>query len=142
MVGLIRAEWLKITRQNTSRVMAGISLGIAALFVLIEVTNVTGTATQAFRQTSYYSLSFPNGFYIGVKNIIGNVGVLIVVVLVANVIGNEYGLDTWKNLLVRHQGRGRFIAAKMVVTGVALLGIFVATAAITQLFSSLGLRCL
>jgi len=138
MVGLIRAEWLKITRQNTSRVMAGILLGIAALFVLIEATNVTGTSRLAFRQSSFDGLSFPNGFYVSVKDIIGNVGVLIVVVLVANTVGSEYGFDTWKNLLVRHQGRGRFIAAKMVVTLTALLGIFVATAAITQLFSSVG----
>lgn len=137
MVGIIRAEWLKMTRQNASRIILGLMAALAAVFTIVEISNVLGTS-PALRQADYNGLNFPDGFYLGIKDLVGYIGVIMVIVLTANVIGGEYSLDTWKNLLTRHQGRGRFLTAKILVATAALLIVFLATGVIMQLFSFVG----
>lgn len=137
MIGLMQAEWLKISRQGTSRVLALMVLGIVAMGVLLNLTNTIGTGPLVARQYNYSDLGFPNGF-LSALAIINDVGVLICVVLVASVIGSEYGLDTWKNMLTRQNGRIRFLAAKLMIAIIALLGTFVVAMTIGQGLALIG----
>jgi ABC-type transport system involved in multi-copper enzyme maturation permease subunit len=136
MIGLLRAEWMKITRQGTTRIVMGLLAGISVLFVVGLTMSVTasqsGSENPLLRQESFSRLGFPGGVFTGI-DIIKNIGFFIVAIFFSSVIGSEYSLDTWKNLLVRSNARGGFLAAKLLVTGLALLIIFIITVAIAQL---------
>jgi len=136
MIGLLRAEWMKITRQGTTRIVLGLLAGISVLFVVGLTMSVTATQSGGenplLRQASFNRLGFPGGIFTGI-DIIKNIGFFIVAIFFSSVIGSEYGLDTWKNLLVRHNSRSGFLAAKLLVTALALLVIFILTVAIAQL---------
>ena len=135
-IGLLRAEWMKITRQGTTRIVLGLLAGISVLFVVGLTMSVTATQSGGenplLRQASFSRLGFPGGIFTGI-DIIKNIGFFIVAIFFSSVIGSEYGLDTWKNLLVRHNSRSGFLAAKLLVTALALLVIFIITVAIAQL---------
>lgn len=136
MIGILRAEWMKMTRQGTTRIVMGLLAGISVLFVVGLTMSVTatqsGSENHLLRQASFSRLGFPGGIFTGI-DIIKNIGSFIVAIFFSSVIGSEYGLDTWKNLLVRSNARGGFLAAKLLVTGVALLVIFIITVVIAQL---------
>ncbi len=136
MIGLLRAEWMKITHQGTTRIVMGLLAGISVLFVVGLTMSVTATQSSSenllLRQESFNRLGFPGGVFTGI-DIIKNIGFLIIAIFFSNVIGSEYGLDTWKNLLVRSNARGGFLTAKLLVTGLTLLIIFIVTVAIAQL---------
>jgi ABC-type transport system involved in multi-copper enzyme maturation permease subunit len=137
MPGLLKAEWLKITRQGTSRLLALILLGLAGMIPLFAVVNVVQTGAVNFRQENYARLGFPNAILAAV-DAIGYLGVIVVIVLIGSVIGSEYGLDTWKNLLIRQPGRSRFLTAKLLIATVGLLLAFALAIAATQLLASIG----
>lgn len=136
MIGLLRAERMKVTRQGTTRILMGLLAGISVLFVIGLTMSVTatqpGSENPLLRQESFSRLGFPGGVFTGI-DIIKNIGFFIVAIFFCSVIGSEYGLDTWKNLLVRSNSRGGFLTAKLLVTGLALLVIFIITIAIAQL---------
>ncbi|MDB5082204.1 MAG: hypothetical protein JWP00_4128 [Chloroflexi bacterium] len=136
MLGLMRAEWMKVTRQGTTRILMGLLAGISVLFVVGLTMSVTatqpGNENLLLRQEAFSRLGFPGGVFTGI-DIIRNIGFFIVAIFFSSVIGSEYGLDTWKNLLVRSNARGGFLAAKLLVTGLALLVVFIITVAIAQL---------
>ena len=135
MLGLMRAEWRKVTRQATTRILTGLLAAISVLFVIGLAMSVTttnpGIENMLLRQEALNRLGFPGGVFTGI-DIIKNIGFFIVAIFFSSVIGSEYGLDTWKNLLVRSNARGGFLAAKLLVTGLALLIIFILTVAIAQ----------
>jgi ABC-type transport system involved in multi-copper enzyme maturation permease subunit len=137
MFGLIRAEWLKVTRQGTTKTLVGLLAVVSGLVILGVSLSVTGTGLAPTRQAAYSQLNFPNGILTGMQ-IIDNIGIFIVTVFFASTLGSEYGLDTWKNLLIRRQGRGRFLLAKLMVVSLALLGTFVMAVALTQLLALVG----
>lgn len=137
MTGLLKAEWLKITRQGTSHLLALMLLGLAGMIPFFATVNVVQNGTLTFRQDNYNRLSFPNATLAGL-NAVGNLEIIVVIVLIGSVVGSEYGLDTWKNLLIRQPGRSRFLTAKLLVATVILLLAFVLAIAATQLFASIG----
>ena len=137
MPGLLKAEWLKITRQGTSRLLALILLGLAGMIPLFAAVNVVQNGTLNFRQENYNRLAFPNATLAAI-NAFGNLGVIVVIVLIGSVVGSEYSLDTWKNLLVRQPGRSRFLTAKLLVATASLLLAFGLAIAATQLLASIG----
>ncbi|MBN9390938.1 MAG: ABC transporter permease [Chloroflexi bacterium] len=138
MFGMVRAEWMKVYRQGTTRILMGLLAGISLLFVIGLAVSVTGTdgGSEALlvRQEAFNRLSFPGGIFTGIA-LVKIVGLFIVAIIFSSVIGSEYGLDTWKNLLVRNKARGGFMVAKLLVTGATLLIIFSLAVALTQLLA-------
>jgi ABC-type transport system involved in multi-copper enzyme maturation permease subunit len=137
MLSLYRAEWLKLSRMGLTRILALVLLGIGVIIPLISVVNVVGTGPTNFRQDSFFRLSFPEAIRVG-QDAINRLGVLVMVVLIATVIGSEYGQDTWKNLLVRRNTRLGFLIAKLVVSVLGFGAAFILLLGITQLLASLG----
>jgi ABC-2 type transport system permease protein len=137
MTGLMRAEWLKATRTGTSRVLLALLLGIGAMIVVAASLTVVSSASQVTRQAMYAVIGFPNGVIMALEAISALL-MFIVPVFIANLIGSEYSGDTWKNMLVRRPGRGRFLAAKLVVGFVLLLLGFLATTLVTQGLASVA----
>lgn len=137
MIGLLRAEWLKATRQGMSRVVAALLLVFSALIPLALVLTVLGKGPQTSLQKSYDQLAFPQNILTSL-GVISNIGFLIVAVLISAVVGSEYGLDTWKNLLIRKPGRARFILAKLAVTWPLLIAAFLTMLAVAQGLALVG----
>jgi ABC-type transport system involved in multi-copper enzyme maturation permease subunit len=135
---MVRAEWMKVSRQGTTRILIGLLAGISLLFVIGLTISVTGTDTGSealqVRQEAFSRLSFPGGIFTGLA-LVKIVGLFIVAIIFSSVLGSEYSLDTWKNLLVRNNARGGFLVAKLLVTGLALLIIFGIAVALTQLLA-------
>jgi ABC-type transport system involved in multi-copper enzyme maturation permease subunit len=134
---LYKAEWLKLSRIGTARLVALILLAMTVLIPLVAVVNTVGTGPLAVRQDNFFRLSFLQAIRVG-QDALSNVGIIIVIVLVSVIIGNEYDLDTWKNLLTRQNGRIRFLVAKLIVIGIVFLIAALLTLALTQLMSTLG----
>jgi ABC-2 type transport system permease protein len=110
MVGLFRADLFKLRK----RAMGWVMLVIIALFVPLQMLP---TAFLAPEKTNY---SFPGSLLAGVAPV-PFVGILIMTILGATLIGTEYGYDTWKNLLTRHPGRVPFILSKWLMLVVAIV---------------------
>lgn len=108
MISLVRADLFK-TRK---RAMGWIMLIIIALFVPLQMLP---TALLTPTKVNY---AFPGVLLQGVDPV-PFVGVLMLIILGAVIVGSEYGYDTWKNLLTRRAGRATFIVSKWLVLIVA-----------------------
>lgn len=109
MISLLRADLFK-TRK---RAMGWVMLIICALFVPLQMV---ATALVTPQKVNY---AFPGVLLQGLDPV-PFVGVLMLIILGAVVIGSEYGYDTWKNLLTRRAGRVPFIISKWLVLLVAI----------------------
>lgn len=108
--------------------MGWVMLVIVAL--IVPLIMVGSSAAQPSRT----NFSFPGSLLTGVAPL-SAVGMFTVVILGATLVGNEYGYDTWKNLLTRYPGRTAFIVSKWLVM---LIGIFVALVVLSLLGTVLG----
>lgn len=104
MISLVRADLFK-TRK---RAMGWVMLIIIAIFVPLQMI---ASALTTPRNVNY---SFPSVLLQGLDPV-PFVGVLMMIILGAVVVGSEYGYDTWKNLLTRRAGRVPFIMSKWIV---------------------------
>ena len=109
MLSLVRADLFK-TRK---RAMGWVMLIIIALFVPLQMLP---TALLTPTKVNY---AFPGVLLQGVDPV-PFVGVLMLIILGAVIVGSEYGYDTWKNLLTRRSGRATFIVSKWLVLFVAI----------------------
>jgi ABC-2 type transport system permease protein len=109
MISLVRADLFK-TRK---RAMGWVMLIIIALFVPLQML------AMAFTTPRNVNYAFPGVLLQGLDPV-PFVGVLMLIILGAVVVGSEYGYDTWKNLLTRRSGRVPFIISKWLVLIVAI----------------------
>ncbi|MGI8586522.1 MAG: ABC transporter permease [Chloroflexia bacterium] len=121
MIGLLRAEWMKAIRQGTNLALVATVIGVAVLEAcLVLYTATGGNGIPGGTALLGGKLGFPNGFLLPLGEI-GALAMLIATIFVATVIGSEYTTDTWKNMLIRYPGRGRFLVAKLAAVGFALV---------------------
>lgn len=112
-LNLWRAEWLKTRKRPLNRALLGIMLALLLVFfVVITVTALVDPAE--FLAEAREILPFPHNLDISLE-LLKNLGVLLVVVFVANSIGSEYGRDTWKVILPRYGSRYAFLLTKWAV---------------------------
>src|SRR5947209_1171661 len=104
MFSLLRADLFKLRK----RAMGWVMLVIVALFVPLVML---ATAAMQPGKTNY---NFTSSLLAGLAPL-ALVGTFTVIVLGATLVGSEYGYDTWKNLLIRRQGRVPFIISKWLV---------------------------
>src|ERR671933_1303801 len=69
MLGMVRAEWMKVSRQGITRILMGLLAGISLLLVIGMIVSVTGTDTGSeairIRQEAIGRLTFPGGIFTG-----------------------------------------------------------------------------
>src|SRR5947209_20604504 len=109
MIALVRADLFKLRK----RAMGWIMLVIIALFVPLQMLPAALTTPEKVNYT------FPGVLLQGVAPV-PFVGILMMIILGATLVGSEYGYDTWKNLLTRHPGRVSFLLSKWLVLIVAI----------------------
>ncbi len=118
-LNLWHAEWLKTRKRPANRSMLGIML-VLVLVVFVAVTAIAYFYPGSDLDQAAIVLPFPRSLQSGV-DVLGNLGLLLVVIFVANSIGSEYGRDTWKVIVPRYGSRSAFLLTKWTVGLVALL---------------------
>jgi ABC-type transport system involved in multi-copper enzyme maturation permease subunit len=135
-LNLWRAEWLKARKRLLNRLILGIIPAILAV-VFVAVTGAGYFYPDSEFAEATEILPFPTSLDVGVE-LLGQLGLLLVVVFVANSVGGEYGRDTWKAILPRYGNRLAFLLTKWVVGLVALLVLVAATVASAVVFGWFG----
>lgn len=135
-LNLLRAEWLKTRKRLLNRAMLGIMLAIVVV-PFVAATGIGYFYPDSDLGEATEILPFPTSLEVAVE-LLGQLGLLIVVVFVANSVGSEYGRDTWKMILPRYGSRPAFLMTKWVVGIVALLLLVAATVASAVALGWLG----
>ena len=128
MAGLLRAEWLKLRRMSITWILLTVPSVLALLGAILPV-NALADAVRRFGQsvlTGLESFAFPQPVLVGLQ-LVDFLGSVLVVIFITAVVGNEFGFDTWKNLLTRRAARGRLLATKLLyaLAGAAALVVIV-----------------
>ncbi len=116
MIEMIRAELFKLRKRRMTWILLII---LAAFFCLMffatySITSsptgrMPGEAVDAIRA----SLQFPDAFNM-IFSTAGTIGTLLLIILVASSIGNEYGWGTVRQVLTRRGIRYYFVISKLV----------------------------
>jgi ABC-2 type transport system permease protein len=112
---LISAELFKIRKRWMPWILLGILVAFLSLLYLISYRGL-GTRLEA----SPDQYTFPDA-YGTVLFLAQSIGGVLLVILAASVIGNEYGWGTAKGMLTRIGNRYHYLAAKMVVLLIVVL---------------------
>jgi ABC-2 type transport system permease protein len=139
-LNLWRAEWLKTRKRPANRSMFGIML-VLTLVVFVAVTAIAYFYPGSDLDQAAIVLPFPRSMQSGV-DVLGNLGLLLVVIFVANSIGSEYGRDTWKVIVPRYGRRSAFLLTKWTVGLVALLVLMAGVLASSVVWGWLGTQFL
>lgn len=110
MIGLIRAELLKIRRRQATYVLLVVELVLAALIFLAG--------------GSYWTLneliSFPDAYTIFFQQAIFQLGGLIAIVFAASYVGADWNWGVLRNVVARGEGRERYLLAKFIAMTITL----------------------
>lgn len=116
--GLMRGEWIKVSRQWSFWIMIGLMITGYILFTVILTTG--GHVPERMRadpQATLYTFSQSTFFLLRVF------WGMMMIILTARLIGMEYSSGTIRVLLARGVGRLQLLAAKLsVITLIALIG--------------------
>ena len=131
MIDQIRAELFKLRKRKMTWIMI---IVLAAFFCLIFFAIYGITASPPARMPEQALepmrnlLTFPDAF----KTIFStaqNIGAILLTIIVASSVGNEYGWGTIKQTLIRQGGRYQYVLSKLAAFIVyALIGIIIAFA--------------
>jgi len=124
--GLLRAEWIKLRRMRITWLVlllpAAAGLCGAILPTLAAADAVRRFGTRILQTVDTFA--FPQSMLFGLQ-IVELLGSILIVVFITSAVGNEYGFDTWKNLLARHGRRGVFLLAKLLYALAAVTALIV-----------------
>lgn len=112
-LNLWRAEWLKARKRFLNRAMLGVML-VIVLVAFVAVTGIGYFYPGSDLSETTVILPFPESLGMALE-LLGHLGLLLVVVFVANSVGGEYARDTWKVILPRYGSRTAFLMTKWVV---------------------------
>ena len=113
--GLLRAEWLKLRRMGITWLILVVPAVLALLGSLLSIFSMADVARRygsGMIQRTLAEFAFPQPAMLGLQ-IVDFLGPILILIFMTAVVGNEFSLDTWKNLLTRHAGRGRFLIVKL-----------------------------
>jgi len=127
IMNLTRWEWYKLRRRWLPWIMLGVLLVVSQLFVWVSYS--VNRSEQS--GDIYANFTLPGS----IPNVLGlahSIGVFLVVILTASVLGTEYRWRTIRSILARGTGRWQYLASKIVLlvllTGGALLIVMAVTA--------------
>ncbi|MEA2623262.1 MAG: type transport system permease protein [Chloroflexota bacterium] len=121
MIGMVRAELLKIRRRWASYIVLGVLIGLMALIFLLAAA-LGGRGRGGDDLVARFPLAY------GVINqFVFGLGSLLAVAYAAAVAGADWSWGIMRVVVARGEGRGRYIVAKAVGFGIALfVGVLIA----------------
>jgi ABC-2 type transport system permease protein len=127
IMNLTRWEWYKLRRRWMPWIMLGVLLVVSQLFVWVSYS--VNRSEQS--GDVYANFTMPGS----IPNVLGlahSIGVILILILTASVLGTEYRWGTLRSILARGTGRWQYLASKIVLlillAGGALLIVMAVTA--------------
>ncbi len=141
-MGLLRAEWIKLRRLRATWVTPLLPTALV-LVGGIRIVQAMAESQQQYGITiddaMIKSFAFPQ-LMIGGLQFASALGTLLVAIFITAIVGNEYAFDTWKAVLTRRAGRGRFLMVKLSCALVESTVTLVLTAVVLQVAVLITLR--
>ncbi|MCG8348635.1 MAG: ABC transporter permease [Chloroflexales bacterium] len=134
MLSLIQADLLKTGK----RPMGWMLLALSVLLVSATLLTIRFLIPEELPPEA---LNPYNALVMGPQFVQQSIGGLLIIVFGASLAGNEYGYDTWKNLLIRRPRRTPFIVSKW-LTLVFSIGLGLIVLAAVSLAMSFGVGLL
>lgn len=130
ILNLTRWEWYKLRRRWLPWIMLGLLLVVSQAYVWVSYFfNRTEQSSDV-----YHNFTLPGS----IPNALGlaySVGIVVVVILTASVLGTEYRWKTLHAILARGTGRWQYLASKFLLLGLVTAGALVIIMATTALSS-------
>jgi|WetSurMetagenome_2_1015567.scaffolds.fasta_scaffold17209_5 ABC-2 type transport system permease protein len=148
MIRLIRAEIFKLRKRSMTYILLAILVGFIVLILSISQATVLNSTTAVTIDNNGVSsttvmpvvaadVHFLEDIITSVMSILGSVGMILAVVLVANGMGSEYSWNTIRPYLLCSESRLKMFTAKLITAG-----IFIITGMIIGVFTAVLLGAL
>ena len=128
MLNLIRVEFFKLRKRWMPYVLLLVLLASILIPLVVSYLNyqseVSGFQAPMWKET----LVLPNAME-GIFNSIPALGIILVVILAASVVGNEYGWGTLRQILARGTSRHRYLTSKLLsIAIIVFIGVIITIA--------------
>ena len=130
IMNLTRWEWYKLRRRWLPWIMLGLLLVVSQLFVWVSYFF---NRTEQSRDV-YDNFTLPGS----IPNALGlaySIGIFLIVILTASVLGTEYRWRTLRSILARGTGRWQYLASKIMLLGLLAGGALLIVVAVTAVSS-------
>lgn len=130
IMNLTRWEWYKLRRRWLPWIMMGVLLIASQLFVWVSyLVNRAEPSIDA-----YANFTLP-GSIPGVLGLAHSIGIILILILTASVLGTEYRWRTLRSILARGTGRWQYLASKVMLLILAAGGSLLVIMAVTAVSS-------
>src|SRR5439155_3591648 len=125
--GALLAEWIKFSRRPSSWILTlamlsvVVGVGYVLLYLVFHFTPASPTFPESARKALLRVL-YPDRFVFNVLNEFTGIGGAMVLILGSLSLGSEYSWSTLKTALTQRPGRLTFIAAKLLLLGLVVIG--------------------
>jgi len=130
IMNLTRWEWYKLRRRWLPWIMLGLLLVVSQLFVWVSYFF---NRTEQSRDV-YDNFTLPGS----IPNALGlaySIGIFLIVILTASVLGTEYRWRTLRSIIARGTGRWQYLASKIMLLGLLAGGALLIVVAVTAVSS-------
>ncbi len=127
---LTRWEWYKLRRRWLAWIMLGLMLVVSQAFIWGSYFVNGGEQSRELYDNFTMPGSLPNALGLSYS-----IGVFLVVILTASVLGTEYRWRTVRSILARGTGRWQYLASKLLLLALAAAGALLVVMAVTAVSS-------
>lgn len=128
MLNLIRVEFFKLRKRWMPYVLLLVLLASILIPLMITYINYQSTVSEYPNLMLKEVLVLPTAME-GVFNSVPGLGMILVAILAASVVGNEYGWGTLRQTLVRGTSRTGYLTSKLLsIAIIAFIGVIIAVA--------------
>lgn len=128
MLNLIRVEFFKLRKRWMPYVLLLVLLASILIPLMITYINYQSTVSEYPDLMLKEVLVLPTAME-GVFNSVPGLGMILVAILAASVVGNEYGWGTLRQTLVRGTSRTGYLTSKLLsIAIIAFIGVIIAVA--------------
>ena len=110
IMNLTRWEWYKLRRRWLPWIMLGLLLVVSQLFVWVSYAFKSSEQSGDLYADFTLPASIPNALGLAYS-----IGIFLIVILTASVLGTEYRWRTLRSILARGTGRWQYLASKIVL---------------------------
>jgi len=128
MLNLIRVEFFKLRKRWMPYVLLLVLLASILIPLVVSYVNYQSEVSEFQTPMWKETLVLPNAME-GIFNSIPTLGIILVAILAASVVGNEYGWGTLRQILARGTSRHRYLTSKLLsIAIIVFIGVIITIA--------------